>query len=399
MRPLSFHLPAVRMCLLALFVAVPGLLSAAAEPASRRTFVNFELWPDDRGVHINAHGGGILYKDGVYYWYGEHKIAGKAGNTAHVGVHVYSSRDLYNWKDEGVALSVSDDPASEITRECVLERPKVIFNAKTGKYVMWFHLELKGRGYSAARSGVAVADRPTGPFVYLHSERPDAGVWPVNVTPEQKAALAAANDLKGKAFSGGPNEETPKHCILARDFKGGQMARDMTLFVDDDGCAYHIFSSEENSTLHLSLLSDDYLSHAGKYLRLLENRWNEAPALCKHGGTYYLLTSGCTGWAPNAARLAVAPSIWGPWKELGNPCQGVNPLNTLGPEKTFGGQSTYILPVAGKPDAFIALFDIWRPDNAIDGRYVWLPIRFADAGFALTWANTWDLDAFAPAAR
>jgi len=35
------------------------------------------------------------------------------------------------------------------------------------------------------------------------------------------------------------------------------MAREMTLFVDDDGKAYHIYSSEENSTTHISLLTDD----------------------------------------------------------------------------------------------------------------------------------------------
>lgn len=367
---------------------------ATNEAPRRLSFENARLWPDNNGVHVNAHGGGLLFHEGVYYWYGEHKIEGKAGNSAHVGVHVYSSRDLYNWKDEGVALAVSDDPASDITKECVLERPKVIFNAKTNKYVMWFHLELKGKGYSAARSGVAVADKPAGPFTYLHSERPDAGVWPVNVTDEQKASLQTIDQMKGVTFSGGPNPDTPKHAILARDFAGGQMARDMTLFVDDDQKAYHIFASEENSTLHISLLSDDYLSHAGKNVRVFENRWCEAPAICKRQGRYWMITSGCTGWAPNAARSAVASSIWGPWQELENPCQGVNPSTRLGAEKTFGGQSTYILPVMGKRDAFIALFDIWKPDNAIDGRYVWLPVRFTGAGFTIPWANTWDLGAF-----
>jgi hypothetical protein len=367
---------------------------ATHAPTRRLSFENGPRWPSDTEPRINAHGGGILFREGVYYWYGEHKIEGKAGNVAHVGVHVYSSRDLFNWKDEGIALAVSGDPASDITKECVLERPKVIFNATTGKYVMWFHLELKGKGYNAARSGVAVSDTPTGPFTYLRSERPDAGVWPVNVTDEQKAALQTVEQMKGLTFSGGPNADTPKHSILARDFAGGQMARDMTLFVDDDQKAYHIFASEENSTLHISLLSDDYLSHAGTYVRVFEHRWSEAPALCKRQGRYWMLASGCTGWAPNAARAAVADSIWGPWKELENPCRGVNPLNKLGAEKTFGGQSTFILPVQGKRDAFIALFDLWKPDNAIDGRYVWLPMRFAGEGFTLTWANTWDLSAF-----
>ena len=94
--------------------------------ASFKTFRPGELWPDNCGIHINAHGGGVLFHDGVYYWFGEHKIAGETGNAAHVGVHVYSSRDLYNWKDEGIALAVCDDLKSPVTRGCILERPKVI---------------------------------------------------------------------------------------------------------------------------------------------------------------------------------------------------------------------------------------------------------------------------------
>ena len=62
-------------------------------------------------------------------------VVGEAGNAAHVGVHVYASRDLYNWKDEGIALAVSADPKSPITRGCILERPKVIFNPRTRKFV------------------------------------------------------------------------------------------------------------------------------------------------------------------------------------------------------------------------------------------------------------------------
>jgi hypothetical protein len=110
-----------------------------------------------------------------------------------------------------------------------------------------------------------------------------------------------------------------------------------------------------------------------------------------HNGQTYMLSSGCTGWAPNAARLAVADSIWGPWKALGNPCTGVNPENDLGPEKTFGAQSTYVLPVPGKQDAFIAMFDMWRPRNPVDGRYIWLPIQFTESGPSIRWQSTWNM--------
>jgi len=241
---------------------------------------------------------------------------------------------------------------------------------------------------------VAVAYKPAGPYKFIRSFRPDAGSWPVNVTDREKAALrdpALMAEMTARQFSGSANPDTPRYPICARDFAGGQMARDMTLFVDDDGKAYHVYASEENSTLHISLLSDDYLASAGKYVRVFEHRWHEAPALCKRNARYWLLSSDCSGWAPNAARSAVADSIWGPWTELGNPTHGVNPQNGLGPEKTFGGQSTFLLRLPDKPDAYIAMFDLWQPKNAIDGRYIWLPIRFAEDRFTITWADKWDL--------
>ena len=93
-----------------------------------------------------------MYHDGTYYWFGENKC--DTTSSAMVGVMCYSSRNLTDWKNEGVALSVVDNDSSDIARGCILERPKVIYNAKTGKFVMWFHLELKGKGYAAARAGV-----------------------------------------------------------------------------------------------------------------------------------------------------------------------------------------------------------------------------------------------------
>ena len=44
---------------------------------------NGALWPDNNGVHLNAHGGCVVKFSDTWYWYGEHKIAGKAGNRAH----------------------------------------------------------------------------------------------------------------------------------------------------------------------------------------------------------------------------------------------------------------------------------------------------------------------------
>lgn len=99
---------------------------------------------------------------------------------------------------------------------------------------------------------------------------------------------------------------------------------------------------------------------------------NEAPAIFKKDGTYWMITSGCTGWAPNAARLFSAPSIWGPWKQHPNPCRGE------GSERTFGGQSTYILQLPGNRYLFMA--DIWRPKSLMYSGYLWIPVRFDEEG-------------------
>jgi hypothetical protein len=365
------------------FFAVVSLLSFSD---GGKKFKPGEIWPDNNGVHINAHGGGVLFHQGKYYWFGEHKTEGRRGNTAWVGVHCYSSENLYDWKDEGIAMKVSDDPDSPVTAGCIIERPKVIYNPKTGKFVLWFHLELKGQGYNAAKTGVAVADNPTGPYTFLKAVNPNAGVWPVGFPEDMKtktwpAEIKSWSDEWIKAVKDG--------MFVKRDFEKGQMARDMTLFVDEDGTGYHIHASEENLTLHISELTDDFLGFTGKYIRVAPTGHNEAPSIFKRNGKYYMITSGCTGWAPNAARLLVSDSVTGNWEFIENPCVGDDK------DLTFHSQSTCILPVEGKKDAFIFMADRWVPENAIDGRYIWLPIQFKENGLPfIEWMNEWDLGFF-----
>ena len=325
-----------------------------AQQEKPRTIRSGELWRDDSGRHVNAHGGGILKYGDTYYWFGENKD--DRTSDALVGVMCYASKDLVNWRNCGVALSLKDERGHDIERGCILERPKVIYNKVTGKFCMWFHLELKGQGYNAARYGVAVADRPEGPYKFLYSSRANAGTWP----------------------AGGPMTFDE---YLKRDYGTGQMARDMTLYVDDDGKAYHIFSSEENYTLHIAELTADYLHHNGRYTRVAPGGQNEAPAIFKHDGTYWMITSGCTGWAPNEARMFSAPSIMGPWTQHANPCVGPNA------EKTFNGQSTFVLTLDDGRHIFMA--DIWRPQHPRDARYIWLPIEFEDGKPVVRWRDEW----------
>ena len=341
------------------------------------------LWLDDRGEHINAHGGGMLYHEGIYYWFGEHKS--ENSNAAQVGINCYSSNDLVNWKYEGVALPVSDDPKNDIAKGCVMERPKVIYNEKTGKFVMWFHLELKGQGYKAARSALAVSDNVTGPYTFVRSERINKGFYPFDM-PEDIRKLQFDPEKYSTWWTPSWYKAVENGLFLKRDLEEGQMARDMTLFVDDDGKSYHIYASEENLTLHIAELTEDYTGHTGKYIRVAPGGHNEAPTIFKRKGIYWMITSGCTGWEPNAARLFSAPSIWGPWKQHSNPCRGEKS------EITFGGQGTFVQQVYGKKDAYVFMGDMWRPKFPIDGRYMWLPVKFEKDIPYLEWMDEWDLD-------
>lgn len=341
------------------------------------------VWPDNRGIHINAHGGGVLRCGDTFYWFGEHKA--DTTSSAMVGVTCYSSKDLEHWTYRGVALKVSDTKGSDIELGCILERPKVIYNKKTGKYVMWFHLELKGQGYAAARYGVAVADRPEGPYTFLRSGRVNPGIWPVNLANPDTAALTGAMNRKPELQWWTPEwmEYIKQGMLTWRDYDGGQMARDQTVYVDDDGKAYHIYSSEENLTLQIAELTDDYTAHTGRYVRVAPGGQNEAPAIFKHNGTYWMITSGCTGWAPNKARMFKASSIFGPWEQLLTPCVGPDA------DKTFGGQSTYVLQLG---DNFVFMADIWCPEHPSDARYIWLPITFADGVPVVRWTDEWDIN-------
>lgn len=296
---------------------------------------NGGLWYDTNGYPINAHGGSIVWARGRYWWYGEHKVYGKAGNKAHVGFHAYSSDDLVNWRDEGVAYAVSEDILAETTDGAVLELPKVIYRPEVDQLIMFFHLEQRGHGYRDALTCIARANDPREPFSLMHKTRPN-----------------------------------------------GHFSRDMTVFTDDDGRHYHAYASTwNNRTMYIDELTEDCKDYTGVSHKVLVDEMTEAPMMLKRNGWYFLVGSGCTGWRPNTARLYRARKLSGPWERLGNPCKGgVNPFNGMGPEKTWGGQSCWFLPLHDRPGEFVALFDVWNPENAIDGRYMMFPVEFTEDG-------------------
>lgn len=305
-------------------------------------------WVDTEGKLIQAHGGGMLYDNGVYYWYGENKdtITSFPGlRTEVIGVSCYSSKDLYNWTNHGVVLpAVEDDPDHPMHTSKVAERPKVLYNDVTGKYVMWLHID--DALYQKAHVGVAVSDYPTGPFTFRESFRPL-----------------------------------------------GLESRDMTLFKDDDGMAYLIFGSGWHDKVVIAELSDDYLSLTGNYTTHLHTAGppygREAPAMFKRKGKYYLITSGTTGWFSNPAQYDVADNINGPYTTMGDPCIGTFS------EYTFFGQSTYVQKIMGLEDAYMFMADRWIATDLRHSRYLWLPIHFKDNDkIEIKWIDEWDKSYF-----
>jgi hypothetical protein len=274
-----------------------------------------EVWPDDSGNHIQAHGGGILKIKDTYYWYGEQRRQGLDSNKRYVSC--YSSKDLMNWKFRGDVVQMTD-PNNQ-GKGWILERPKVYFNSKTNKYVMYFHLDNKT--YKTASVGIAISDKPDGNFVFVKSFRPL-----------------------------------------------GHESRDIGQFVDDDGKAYLIFEDRPYG-FRIALLSEDYMDIEKEICLIAEHM--EGGAIVHYKGLYYAIGSGLTGWNPNPNKYATAPSLAGPWTEF----KDIAPPET----KTYGSQSTLLLKVVGtKGTTVLYLGDIWKPKTQWDSRYLWMPVEIHD---------------------
>jgi len=323
--------------------AEPGLQVASSAVLASSVIVNGVQWADSAGNPIHAHGGGITKVGAFYYWFGENRNP----DFTFKAVATYRSTDLRNWEFRGNALASS--AAAELNHANI-ERPKVVFNASTGRYVMWMHWE-NGDDYGEARAAVASAPTIEGPYAYLGSFRPYAD--------------------RGIIDHGKP----------------GYMSRDCNLFVDSDGAAYFISASNENLDLNLYRLSADYLSITALVTRLFPGSQREAPVLFKRNGVYFLLTSGATGWAPNQAKYATSSGLATGWSSLTN----------IADSTAFHSQSTTVIAVQGSATtSYLYAGDRWAgawSGPYLDSMYVWIPLGFpSNTSMTMTWSPSLTVD-------
>lgn len=313
---------AVAACVGLLAPLVTMATPAAAAPV---TITNGTQFADTGGAGVHAHGGGMIKVGDYYYWFGENRHDDHTFRY----VSVYRSTDLRTWQLRNHVLRQTSSPELAVAN---IERPKVLYNPATGKYVLWMHWE-NGVDYGQARVAVATSDTVDGDYTYLGSFRP-----------------------------------------LGND------SRDMTVYRDDDGTAYLISSTRVNADLNIYRLTADYTGVAALVRTLWPGNYREAPAMFKRNGVYFLVTSGATGWQPNQARYATASSITGTWTA---------PVN-FGDSITYGSQPAYVLPVQGTATtSYLYLGDRWASawgGRVNESRYVWLPLTFpSNTSLSMSW--------------
>lgn len=290
---------------------------------------------DSVAAAIDAHDGEIAQFDGVFYLYGTSYDCGYEWgnpNAPFCGFKAYSSKDLVNWTDRGFLFDartpVWQSRCNGKTYGCY--RPHVVFNQKTGRYVLWINVYDNVVGYR-----VFTSTSPVGPFKEI---------------AEPKLAV---------------NPNAPA---------GGLNNGDHDLFVDDDGTAYLAFTDwRAGGAIMIEKLNADYTSGAGEFVKVTPTQ-TEAPGMLKRNGKYYVLYSdpNCGYCSGTGTSYRTASSPLGPWSE------GIK-IST----DSCGGQPSFVSTI--KLDSgvmFLYGSDLWNngAKNEALANFYWAPLTFADDG-------------------
>ncbi len=310
-------------------IAAP-LTAAAPAHAATAAFTPGAAWNDTSGNPLQLHGLGIINVGGTWYGFGEDKTGESSSNTSFQDIPCYSSTNLSTWTRQATALARQS--TGDLGPGRIVERPKVLHNPTTGKYVMYLHID--NASYSEAKVGVAVSDSVCGPYTYQGSFQPL-----------------------------------------------GHQSRDIGLFQDTDGAGY-LLSEDRANGLRIDRLSADYLSVASSVAVFADY---EAPAMAKIGGTYYLLGSHLTGWSTNDNVYATATSLSGPWSAF----RTFAPTGT----NTYNSQTANIITVAGSSGTtYLYAGDRWTTGNLGTSPLIWLPMTISGSTVTVGWQRSWTLD-------
>ncbi len=296
-------------------------------PSNWATIKNGAMWKDNKGNWVQAHGAGFVQVGDTWYMIGEDR-----SNSWNPDVNMYSTKDFVNWKFERKIIQ-NGVTHSSLGNGRFIERPKIMYNKKTGKYVVWCHWE-QGN-YGASEAAVFYCDSVNGPYKFHWAGRP--------------------LDVK---------------------------SRDCTAFVDDDGTAYFISTTSENQHLGLFRLSDDYLNVV-EHTQLFSSQQREAPAVVKINGTYFMLFSACSGWDPNQTSYSYSKSLTGGWSSRSN----------IGNPIAYDTQAASILTLQGSGGTtYMYVGDRWQDPDLPESKTIMFPLHFSGNSVTYNYKQQFDLD-------
>ena len=242
----------------------PFVIASCSQKPKTETIVIDNSAPrrDVDGQIIDAHGGCLQFFNGTYYLYGNKLGTNHDDQFPNCPFSVYSSPNLRDWTCRGTLLK--DAPNG------YYYRPYVIFNPKTKKYVLWYNWYQKLWEGSA---GVAMSDSPTGPFVVV----------------DRRAHLS------------------------------GTCPGDGTLFEDDDGTGYYVYTDMANDyAVRVERLTADFSDTSGHGSPFIVYG-AEAPLMFRRNNLYYILTGTLCASCKEGAEVGVeiASSPLGPYTFAG----------------------------------------------------------------------------------
>ncbi|MEV0748215.1 MULTISPECIES: FIVAR domain-containing protein [Streptomyces] len=340
---------------------------------------NDSFWHDTVGNPIYSQGGGVFRFGDTYYWYGVRYTGAeqyynsptRTYDSTFVAITCYSSRDLTSWTFEKNIATVSTPlwvPSEKETNDSTFSQMKnladtswlgrlgVVHNPNTGKYVLLIQM-----------GNALDTDGNNGAVLFLQGDHPADDFAYANIQPQ---------------IVGVPTQST----------------KDQTVFIDDDGSGYLVFSGGTGRVYsYVSKIAEaDSLSIEPAVQIGYVAKGREGNAMFKYDGHYYVATSNLHGWNSSQAYVI---------KSKTSDIQGEYTAEYVlpGTEKDYSHvtQTGFFITVKGqKQDAVIFAGDRWA-DFAWNGLGYnqWMPLSDTGDGLAFESLSHWELNAVTGAWR